>query len=400
MDKKEPKIYDVPIISQSQIDNPEEVETEEGTIRTIKDSTGKVQLVRTCDEAVFVTTDNYLNETLSDVIDDLDRELEDHENRIVAIEENIDEATKKEDGGNYTLKEVFDKEREHMHDTVTESHIFDTEILTIQGIGGIKAGVDLNGMTLEKVLYKLIYPYLSPIIAINSTSPTNIKNTVYLEIGTSHNIESVSVKTQVRSNPIESIKLFINGQHVLTKDTDIINGDNTLLHSHVFTTDTTYSIEVRDGLGEDEKGQPFYNVYKASTAKATFVHPTYWGVYTNYIKPADWADPAVDPTPNIISLPDDGTIVNSDFITLGSQKRIRPRENSAYTVTVDYGNFFIAYPAAYGEIKSVKDPNNFEVFPSFTKYMVVVNTLAGPINYNLYVSDRVTVENSKFTYTF
>ena len=60
-----------------------------------------------------------------------------------------------------------------------------------------------------------------------------------------------------------------------------------------------------------------------------------------------------------------------------------------------------AYPKAYGNLKSVIDPNNFDVTGTFTKQEVSITGLDGSAQvYNVYVNGASTVSNfnMKFNY--
>jgi hypothetical protein len=58
-----------------------------------------------------------------------------------------------------------------------------------------------------------------------------------------------------------------------------------------------------------------------------------------------------------------------------------------------------AFPASYGELSSIKDPNNFEIKGSFTVKTVNVTNLAGTsVPYYVYVSPVASNTNFKVTF--
>jgi hypothetical protein len=54
----------------------------------------------------------------------------------------------------------------------------------------------------------------------------------------------------------------------------------------------------------------------------------------------------------------------------------------------------IAYPASYGNITSIKDPNGFT--QTWTKYELTVNN----VNYYVYVSAAAAATNCKYTFSY
>lgn len=53
-----------------------------------------------------------------------------------------------------------------------------------------------------------------------------------------------------------------------------------------------------------------------------------------------------------------------------------------------------AYPASYGKLNKIFDPNNFDVTSTFTVYTIKVTTLSGDkVDYYVYVNNKSTVSN-------
>ncbi len=53
-----------------------------------------------------------------------------------------------------------------------------------------------------------------------------------------------------------------------------------------------------------------------------------------------------------------------------------------------------AYPKTYGDLKSIMDPNNFDVTGTFTKSEINITGLDGTTQaYNVYVNGASTVSN-------
>jgi hypothetical protein len=58
-------------------------------------------------------------------------------------------------------------------DALAENDIFETDILTVNALGGIAANADLNGMTTHEILTTLLYPYVEPVVGNPSRVPTS-----------------------------------------------------------------------------------------------------------------------------------------------------------------------------------------------------------------------------------
>ena len=88
--------------------------------------------------------------------------------------------------------------------------VFETDILTVNALGGIAAGADLNGMSTHEILNTLLFPYVA--FTLGSTSRTAAAAT--LENGATQTLNSASISITKKSKPITSVKL-LNGSTVL-----------------------------------------------------------------------------------------------------------------------------------------------------------------------------------------
>jgi hypothetical protein len=93
---------------------------------------------------------------------------------------------------------------------VDEEDIFETDMTTINALGGIAAGADLNGLTTHEVLKKLLYPYVHATVGNATASP----NGGTYEKGTTKTITSVSISVTKKSEPITRVALY-NGSTLI-----------------------------------------------------------------------------------------------------------------------------------------------------------------------------------------
>ena len=134
-------------------------------------------------------------------------------------------------------------------------------------------------------------------------------------------------------------------------------GEITYIHQTDISTDTMFIGSISDGKSTVNK-----------TIKFEFINPYYYGSVND----------------NEIS---DFTGLTEEIVKKNINKKV------SYTASAEYLVF--AYDATYGDLTSIKDKNNFENLPAFTKTVIEVNGE----NYNVYISsDKITCSN--FEYTF
>lgn len=241
---------------------------------------------------------------------------------------------------------------------IAENEIFVTDILTVNALGGIAANTDLNGMTTHAILNKLLYPYVAQVVGTPSRTP----NDTVLEKGNNQTITAVSVTVTKKSEPITSVALY-NGSTLLAEKTgdEVANGGTFTfsgLSVSVPSTSVVLTVKVTDASG---------NVVSKNTAGWNFVYPYYIGVCAENAE------------------------VNEELIE-GLTKKIETKGNKSNTFNCDYQRMVFAYPKAHGELKSILDPNNFEILGSFTRHEVSVIGLDGTAqDYYAYVNGASTV---------
>lgn len=245
--------------------------------------------------------------------------------------------------------------------------IFVTDIKTVNALGGIAAGADLNGMSTHEILNTLLFPYVA--FTLGSTSRSAAAAT--LENGATQTLNSASISITKKSKPITSVKL-LNGSTVLGEKTgDEVAAGGTITFSNLGITvsksnNPNLKFTVTDGQTSTDK----------SVGASTFVYPYYMGECA--------ADATIDET-----------------LIEGLTKKVESKGNKTVTHTCENGRMVIAYPKAHGVLKSILDPNNFETIGDYTRSEVSITGLDGTAQtYYVYASGAATVNGFKVQYKY
>ena len=241
----------------------------------------------------------------------------------------------------------------------------EAESLTPSAVGGIPAGTDLNGLTSLEILTMMLYPYIKPTV-----SATGTPNGGTFEIGDNKTITNVRVVVGKKSKKITKVKVFDGVTSLgLLDDATIENGG---------TFDFQVNIEVASvnkqltATVTDEQGSEV----SAKTGAFTFVYPYYVGVCSDGV--------AIDET-----------------LVKGLTKKIESKGAKTIAYTTNNQRMVFAYPKSYGAIKSIIDPNNFDVTASFVQSTINITGLDGTAqSYYVYVNSASTQSNftMKFSY--
>lgn len=250
---------------------------------------------------------------------------------------------------------------------VDTEDVFHTDITTVNALGGIAAGANLDGMTTHEILNTLLFPYVA--FVLGSTSRSAAAAT--LENGATQTLSSASISITKKSKPITSVKL-LNGSTVLGEKTgDDVAAGGTITFSNLGITvsksnNPNLKFTVTDGTTSTDK----------NVGASTFVYPYYMGECA--------ADATIDET-----------------LIEGLTKKVESKGNKTVTHTVENGRMVIAYPKAHGVLKSILDPNNFETIGDYTRSEVSVTGLDGTTQtYYVYASGAATVSGFKVQYKY
>lgn len=249
----------------------------------------------------------------------------------------------------------------------SEDEIFETDILTVNALGGISANADLNGMTTHEILTTLLYPYVAQVVGTPSRTP----NATVLENGNDQTITAVSVSVTKKSKDITSVALYNGSTLIAEKTGDEVAKGGTFTFSGlsvaVPSTSVTLTVKVTDASG---------NVVSKTTAGWNFIYPYYIGVC------AEDAE------------------INEELVE-SLTKKVEVKGNKTNSYTCDYQRMVFAYPKSYGVLKSILDANGFENLSAFTQNEVVITGLDGTAQtYYVYVNGASTVSGFAMTFKY
>ena len=234
---------------------------------------------------------------------------------------------------------------------------------TTKAVGGIPAGTILTGKNVLQVLEDILYPYVAFGISVDSISPST---SVY-EKGTTATITGVTVKITNGSRSITNLKLYDSSSktNLLGEKTSGISTSNTFTISRAVTSNTSFYAEATDGV----------KTIGDSTSFLSFYYPTFYGVL------------------------DTGYSLTSSLIT-GKTKVLKANKNNTFTYTATNQHPFVAFPASYGNLTSIKDSSNLEYIGDFVKTTMNLNVTGGTVSYNIYVlKDPTDISNYKFIFS-
>ena len=260
-----------------------------------------------------------------------------------------------------TYRELtVDQDLSHLASKADEDarEIYTTDQLTVNSLGGIAAGADLNGLTVKEILTKLLYPYVRPIV-----SATGTPNGGIYEKGDNKTITNVRAVITKKSEPITKVEVFDGATSLGVKEDATVAGGGTFnfpVSVPVNSVNKLLTVKATDKSGA---------VVSANTGSFTFVYPYYSGICA-----------------------EDATI--DENLIKGLNKKIESKGNKTIAYTCDNQKMVFAYPKSYGKLKTIFDPNNFDVTATFTINEVSITGLDGtPQVYYVYVNNASTVTN-------
>lgn len=222
-------------------------------------------------------------------------------------------------------------------------------------VGGLNSNTDLTGMTPLEILQKITtsYNYCSAKVAFTPLNPAIDKSELtYIDI-------TVSDFVNGAYEPY-SVSLYNNDTLI---DEAYISDGSTASFTTQITSDSNYIVRLTDTNSRDSIiGSKSY----------ICVYPTYVGL-----------------TKTIPTTSDEIKSLN---------KLIKDNSNYTYVFTSDNDYIVFAYPISFGDLVSIKDPNDFELKDDFIKTTV---TMENGIIYNVYAThNQKTVDNFKFTFKY
>lgn len=229
-------------------------------------------------------------------------------------------------------------------------------------VGGFKKGDKPQNMTFKEFADQLLHPYVATSGVGLSLSPTNGGT---FEMGTTQTVTGATVRWTAGSQQVTKAEVLVGGSPV--GQAEVSSGTSVAVTvSDSIKANKTFTARATDPT----------KAYTGGNVTFTFVYPFYWGVVAS------------------------GSPVDSAAI-VGLTKSVTNKGNKTVSYTTSgVQQAVFAFPASYGDLKSIMDQNNFENIDTFTKSTVQVTGLDGtPQQYNVYVSN-VNVQGFSYTFKF
>jgi hypothetical protein len=236
--------------------------------------------------------------------------------------------------------------------------------------GGVSVHNDLTGLNdgdykhltaQEKSdLDDLLYPYVAPAITLTSTPATGVR-----EFGNTSASVGLTATTTKNTEDITRVRFYRGSTMIHEVPTPNASGG---VETHTDNTElavsTTYTARVYDGTQEVTSNSRAYN----------FVYPYLYGVDAP-------AKPASE--------------MYADFT-----KSITASGTKTFSFSPTSQVYYFCYPASYGALSSIKDPNNFETISDWTLRTENITGLDGnAVSYNIWEFNNITTQTA-YNYTF
>ena len=247
------------------------------------------------------------------------------------------------------------------------NNLFKADMNTVSSLGGIPAGTNLNDLTIQEVLTKLLFPYIAPSV---SASLTYSPSASIYEYGQIVSITRINTNITKKSENIVYINFYQNNNLVNAISSNCSSGGS---FNYTFETPATITSNISNSYFKVIVNDGISNV-TANTNAFTFVYPYYYGAINN------------------------DAIITEDLIK-SLKKQIVAKGNKTYSYSPNFQKMVIAYPKSYGKLKSILDPNGFEQLASFTITELNIIGLDGT-SQTYYVYSNEASTNTNFNMTF
>ena len=236
--------------------------------------------------------------------------------------------------------------------------------------GGVAVGDTFDNVPISKVLDKILYPYVAPVVSATA-APSNGGT---FEIGVGTTVTSVTANVTKKARTITKVEVFgsDSATALATKTDGVANGGSFKLTfskelKAAAANGTKFTVKVTDS---DKK------VTSANTGTFSLVYPFYQGV----IAAGATADAAT---------------------VKALTKKVEVKGNKKWAYTATNQKMVFAYPASYGSLTKIFDANNFDVTGTFTKSTVNIACADGTsVPYNVYVNSASTVSGFNMDFRF
>lgn len=255
-------------------------------------------------------------------------------------------------------------------DNLEDADIFKASQATSTSLGGILAGDDLSGLSIQNILTKLLFPYVSPIIISNADC---YPKDLLLEKGLSVMLTQINTSVKKGSEPIKKIAFLISGVEVYEIIDDVCEGG---IFKYIPPQPIHIQRDLPVGYFQVAVTDTTDKVILSNIPTAKFIYPIYCG-----------------------SISESDTVDTN--LLYGLSKVISTKKGKDYTYNTNNQHMIMACPKEYGELESIIDSNGFNLINSFNKQEIEVDCLDGTTQlYYLYKNAVSSVSKYKITYNF
>lgn len=234
---------------------------------------------------------------------------------------------------------------------------------TLSSLGGIGVGETFDNIPVNEMIDKLLHPYVPPVVSCTVTAPGN--GGVY-EYGVTTDITSVRVGVTRKSKDISKIEVFTTDDlsaPIGTQSEGIAKGGVFNFNINKRLSEINTGLKIRAKV-TDVSGKSV----TADSGAFYVVYPMFYGAM------------------------DDGTVLDDTSIRRLT-KLVQTKQNRTLQFNSNNQKLVIAYPAIYGNITQIIDPNGFNITDTFTKYSVPLRFGEGSVDYFVYINDPSTVSD-------
>lgn len=259
-------------------------------------------------------------------------------------------------------KEIQDRKDADTNLTNTELR-FTKNIGTTVAVGGIAKGTTFSNKKLVDIINEMLYPYVAFSISGFSTSPNNGGT---FEQGQVINLTNTTTSINPGSENITKAEVYDGSAKLGEKTSDFTGNSFQIPITLSVSTNKSLKVEVTDAHGTK---------LSRNSGGFNFVYPFYYGSLTNG--------------------------VYDEASVKGLTKVVQGKGNKTFRFTHSDMCCVIAYPASYGNLRTVIDQNNFDVTSGFVQHQVLITGLDDkPVNYYVYTNSPATLDNFGLTFNF
>lgn len=258
-------------------------------------------------------------------------------------------------------------------DALEAADIFKTDKKTSAQLGGIHAGEQLDGLSLQEVLTKLLYPYIAPVVSLSLFATSS---DVVIEKGNAVTVAKLIANVERKSEAITKISFYVNDQLYLEMTEGMSEGG--IIECN-FDQAVVIEESVKENYFKVVVEDASNNIVEHGSKAIDIVYPVYFGVIA------------------------ENELINSNIIK-GMDKVIDVKGDKTYSYTSNNEHMVIAYPKEYGSLSKIVDANGFNLFAAFSaeEIEIEVENIDDEISHTYYVykNGASTVKQYDVTFKF